>query len=65
MITDQTLQYIVSKLDEQREELEDSLGEGVAKDYPEYQKLCGIIRGLNIAKQVVSDLADRMEKENE
>ena len=60
-----TLQYIVSKLEEQRTDLQDSLGEGVAKDFPEYQKLCGIIRGLDLAKLIVTDLADRLEKESE
>jgi len=60
-----TLQYIISELNEQRTDLQNSLGDGVAKDFPEYQKICGVIRGLDLAKRLVTDLADRLEKENE
>ena len=45
------LDYINSKLDERRTEIEQLLGRGTAKDYPEYQKICGIIQGLEFAKQ--------------
>ena len=60
-----TLLHIISELNEQRTDLQNSLGDGVAKDFPEYQKICGVIRGLDLAKRLVSDLADRLEKENE
>lgn len=57
------LEYINSKLDERRIEIEQHLGRGTAKDYPEYQKLCGIIQGLEFAKQTTLDLAQRMESD--
>ena len=59
------LDYINSKLDERRTEIEQHLGRGNAKDYPEYQKLCGIIQGLEFAKQITTDLAQRMEKDED
>lgn len=55
------LEYINSKLDERRIEIEQHLGRGTAKSFEEYQKLCGIIQGLDHAKQIVADLAQRME----
>ena len=57
------LDYINSKLDERRTEIEQHLGRGTAKDYSEYQKLCGIIQGLEFAKQITLDLAQRMEQD--
>ena len=59
------LDYINSKLDERRTEIEQHLGRGNAKDYSEYQKLCGIIQGLEFAKQITLDLAQRMEKDED
>lgn len=57
------LEYINAKLDERRTEIEQHLGRGAAKDFEEYQKLCGVIQGLETAKQITLDLAQRMEKD--
>ena len=59
------LDYINSKLDERRVEIEQHLGRGAAKSYDEYQKLCGIVQGLDTAKQIVADLAQRMEQDED
>ena len=56
--------YIKTKLDERRIEIEQHLGRGVAKDYSEYQKLCGVIQGLDFAKELAQDLQKRMEKDD-
>ena len=61
MITDQTLNYLVNKLNDQRRDLIDFISQGSVKDFSEYQKICGVIQGLDTAKQIISDLADRME----
>ena len=57
--------YIKSKLDERRTEIEQHLGRGVAKDYSEYQKLCGVLQGLDFAKELAQDLQKRMEKDDD
>jgi hypothetical protein len=57
----QTLEYVDSKLNERRNELKDFLANGALKDFNEYQKLCGVIQGLDYAKQIISDLANRLE----
>ena len=59
------LDYINSKLDERRVEIEQHLGRGTAKSFEEYQKLCGIVQGLDTAKQIVADLAQRMEQDED
>jgi len=60
-----SLEYLNSKLEERRIEIEQHLGRGAAKTYDEYQKLCGFIQGLEYAKQLNTDLAERMEKDDE
>lgn len=65
MITDQTLGYIASKLDERRTELVEFVSLGSIKDFAEYQKLCGVIQGLDTAKQIITDLAKRLETEDD
>lgn len=59
------LEYLNAKLDERRTEIEQHLGRGAAKDFEEYQKLCGVIQGLETAKQIILDLAQRMEKDTD
>ena len=59
------LEYIESKLNERREQLKETLASGVVQDYAEYQRLCGVISGLDYAMQIVIDLANRLEKEDE
>lgn len=57
--------YIKTKLDERRTEIEQHLGRGVAKDYSEYQKLCGVLQGLDYAKELIQDLQKRMENDED
>ena len=59
------LDYIESKLNERRDQLKETLASGVVKDYPEYQRLCGVISGLDYAIQTAADLAKRLEREDE
>lgn len=65
MIDGQTLEHIVSKLDERRTELEHFLGQGRLPDFNEYHKLCGVIQGLDFAKQTITDLAKRLEQDDD
>ena len=34
-----------------------------ADSYDEYKKICGVIRGLNLADSVINDLVQRLERE--
>lgn len=59
------LEYIEAKLDERRKQIQETLASGVAKDYAEYQRLCGVISGLDYALHLTLDLAKRLENDNE
>jgi hypothetical protein len=34
-----------------------------AETYDEYKKVCGVIRGLNLADSIINDLVQRLERE--
>jgi hypothetical protein len=62
---DKYLDHLAQKLGEQAKSLEESLGAGAAKNYDEYQHMCGQIKGLLIALSEISDLKQRLEKSDE
>ena len=58
------LELLVKQLEEKIEQLKESIVVGNL-DYVQYQKLCGEIRGLLLAKGYVLDLKDKMENSDE
>jgi hypothetical protein len=55
------LEHLNSKLEEQRKNLVENLADGVAKDYPAYRELCGVIRGLLTAQSEINDLVRKLK----
>jgi hypothetical protein len=60
-----TLKVLAQKLEEERNIILDSLGDGHAQDFAQYQNSAGIIRGLMIAQRHIADLAKNMEDDDE
>jgi len=54
-------EYLQSKYDDRIKELGSFLAQGTVKDISEYQRICGVIQGLNIANELLLDLAKRLE----
>jgi hypothetical protein len=59
---DKYLNHLKEKLDERVLQIQDSLAEGSAKDYPEYTKTCGLVNGLLTARQMITDLEERLKE---
>ena len=59
---DEALKYLAQELKKAEKNLLESLGDGVAQDYPKYREMCGHIRGLLYAQDLISDLAKKLEK---
>lgn len=57
------LAHISKEIDKIRQEQAVFLSAGRADTLDEYKKICGVIRGLNLADQIINDLVQRMEKE--
>jgi hypothetical protein len=58
----QILAHIVRELQEIRAAQEDHITGGRAADHAEYRHVCGVIRGLTLAENIVNDLVQKMEK---
>jgi hypothetical protein len=56
---------LVDELDKKVQQLKEWIGSGQAQDYPSYQKVCGEIRGLLMAKQQILDLKQKMENSDD
>ena len=51
----------MKQIEDQRKNMIESLGDGVAKTYDEYRYAAGVVRGLLIAQSLIADLAKNME----
>lgn len=56
---------LVDMLDKEIVAKRDWIGSGQAKDYPEYQKICGEIKGLLFARQEILDLKRKLENSDD
>jgi len=61
----QALEFLNKKYSEEIRGIEESLGAGVAKDYAEYQNLCGRITGLLTAAREINDLLHRIRSHDD
>ena len=59
------LEYLKSKLEEERSNVVSFLSQGTLKDIEEYRRLCGVIQGLDAARVLILDLEKRMETDDE
>lgn len=57
------LGHVSKEIDKLRQEQAAFLSASRAETYDEYKKICGVIRGLNLADQIINDLVQRLEKE--
>jgi 3-dehydroquinate synthetase len=58
---DQTLELLLSRIEDQRKQVLINLGDGAAKDFASYTNMTGYIRGLSVAESMIKDLAQKME----
>jgi hypothetical protein len=59
------LDHLLKQADEKVRRLEESLGRGEAKDFSDYQRMCGEIKGLLTMRLYITDLKSRMENFDE
>ena len=56
---------LVQELDKELVQKRDWVASGQAKDFADYQRMCGEIHGLLIARQEILDLKQKMEHSDE
>ena len=57
---DKYLQHLTAKVDDKVLQLQISMADGLAKDYAEYKKMCGEVKGLLTARSFLTDLQERL-----
>ena len=62
---DDTLQYLLSKIEDERNTLIENLADGGVKSFEEYKYVHGVLRGLLMSEAIILDLAKRMESSDE
>ena len=62
---DDSLELLMSQIEERRKAIIESLGDGAAKDFASYQNAAGMVRGLLTAQSLIADLAKRMENDDD
>ena len=55
------LALVVKEIDKLRQEQVAYLAASRADTYDEYKKICGVIRGLSLAENIINDLVQKME----
>jgi thioredoxin reductase len=56
-----TLEYLINKIGDERNNIADCLVGGNLQDFAQYQFLCGQARGLLAAQVIIQDLASQLE----
>lgn len=64
-MSNDVLQYIASKVQEEIKVMSEDLARGTAKDHGEYKYACGIIRGLMMATSILADTAQKLENDDD
>jgi len=59
------LDHLLKQVDAKVRVLEESLGTGEAKDYADYQRVCGTITGLLSVRMYITDLKKNLENFDE
>jgi hypothetical protein len=62
---DRVLEVLLKQVRERRDQLILAVSQSAAKDFADYQKLCGEIRGLSTTEGYILDLAKLMEQSDE
>jgi hypothetical protein len=59
------LDVLMGQIDNELKVIAEDLAAGNAKNYEEYKHSCGVVRGLLIARNKVTELSERIEKSDE
>ena len=59
------LAVVVKEIEKVRQEQIAFIAASRADTFDEYKKVCGVIRGLNLAENIINDLVQKMEKSND
>lgn len=59
------LAHVAKEIEKLKQEREAYVAAGRADSIEEYRQVCGVIRGLNLADNIINDLVQKMEKSDD
>ena len=59
------LAHVAKEIEKFRQEREAYVAAGRANSIEEYRSVCGVIRGLNLADNIINELVQKMEKSDD
>jgi uncharacterized protein YaaR (DUF327 family) len=59
-MTDKALEHLIKLINDKVLQLQEALADDNVKDYAEYKKTCGEVKGLLTARLYISDLQQRL-----
>lgn len=59
------LAHVAKEIEKFRQEREAYVAAGRADSIEEYRSVCGVIRGLNLADNIINELVQKMEKSDD
>ena len=59
------LAHAVKEMGKLRQEREAYVAAGRADTVEEYRQVCGVIRGLNLAENIINELVQKLEKSDD
>lgn len=62
---DKALEHLMSQIDSRVLQLQEALADDNARDFAEYKKMCGEVKGLLTARLYITDLQQRLEDQDE
>ena len=57
------LAHVQKEIAKTRQEQVEFLAADRVTSFEEYKRVCGVIRGLNLADQIINDLVQKLERE--
>lgn len=62
---DKYLTHLTSKVDDKVLQIQEAMADGLAKDYADYKKMCGEVKGLLTARSFLTDLQERLKHDDD
>jgi hypothetical protein len=62
---DKALDHLMSQINDKVTQLQEAMADDNAKDFAEYKKMCGEVKGLLTARFYITDLQKRLTQEND
>jgi uncharacterized protein YaaR (DUF327 family) len=59
-MTDKALEHLIKQINDKILQLQEALADDNVKDYAEYKKTCGEVKGLLTARLYITDLQQRL-----